>query len=122
MCQTAYVTRGHFLPGRHLAFFVLQAPLVLLEKHISQTRHGSSSSCSTASVVAVQQQQQQQRPAVQSVVHRLLRSCVTFGVLLALAELLFWPPLEACAADVNGIAELSDALAFVAARLTQPLV
>jgi hypothetical protein len=117
MCQAAYVTRGHFLPGRHLAFFVLQAPLVLLEKHFSQTHRGNSSNSSTASVAAVQALRQQ-HSAVQSVVRRLLRSCVTFGVLLALAEVLFWPPLEGCAADVNGIAELSDALAYVAGRLT----
>jgi hypothetical protein len=36
---------------------------------------------------------------------------------MLLAEFLFWPPLESCAADVNGIAELSDGLAAAAARV-----
>jgi hypothetical protein len=111
MCQAAYVTRGHFLPGRHLTFFVLQAPLVLLEKSLLFT-------CSSTMTASTTARQQPQHSAVQSVLHKLLRSLVTFGVLLALAEMLFWPPLEGCAADVNGIAELSDALTHVAGRLT----
>jgi hypothetical protein len=36
MCQTSYVVAGSFLPGRHLLFFLLQSPLLLLERHMLQ--------------------------------------------------------------------------------------
>jgi hypothetical protein len=41
------------------------------------------------------------------------RSVMTYAVLFALAEWLFWPPLEACKSDVNGAAEIADGLAWV---------
>lgn len=144
------------MPGRHTLFFLLQAPLVLLEKHLTlkwsssssnsiKTGSGGSSSNSRGKAGLEQSdkvdharspivnlvassctpQQQAETPAqlrgggsgvswVYIHAGRVLRSCCTLGVLLLLAEFLFWPPLESCAADVNGIAELSDMLSSTA--------
>lgn len=121
MCQTSYVVQGRFLPGRHTLFFLLQAPLVLLEKQLTGTvpiscgcascREGSLKNTLSPGTLCAGA-----RLAPKTLLGRALRSCCTFGVLMLLAEFLFWPPLESCAADVNGIAELSDGLAAAAAR------
>lgn len=166
MCQTSYVQPGRFLLGRHTLFFLLQAPLVLLEKQLlgrcssgadgqaaplcrhapqaegvmckesstgtacaaskcmqsasvggnpsaNLTRHRSSRSSNDSSQVDRGVEQVTASNSLACSLQLLCRSAVTFTVLFVLAEWLFWPPLEACNADVNGIAEISDGLQWM---------
>lgn len=76
---------------------------------------GSACGCPTGQPHGVSSNKARGGGVVMPLLLKVLRSFVTLAVLLLLAELLFWPPLEACAADVNGIAELSDGLTRVAA-------
>jgi hypothetical protein len=124
MCQTSYVVAGTFLPGRHLLFFLLQAPLLLLERHVLKWPTASSTTAAAVLGSTGDAQVAGSQPEVppSRVIARwqgVQRSVVTFAVLLALAEWLFWPPLEACKSDVNGVAEIADGLAWVQQALVQ---
>lgn len=144
MCQTSYVTPGKPLLGRHMLFFLLQAPLVLLERHRSQ--RSTPQVPATANAVTPSRMQQQssksrhlaaaaapctgaggiiegwgskcfsastglvlQGPVVPQW-QRAVQAVGTYTVLFVLADWLFWPPMESCKVDVNGIAEISDGL------------
>jgi hypothetical protein len=131
MCQTSYVVAGSFLPGRHLLFFLLQSPLLLLEKHLLRQDPQCSSlaplpprvdeaaatvarSCEVTNRAQLQPSTNNYRRRLRrsSSWWQLQRSVMTYAVLFLLAELLFWPPLEACKSDVNGVAEIADGLAW----------
>jgi hypothetical protein len=147
MCQTSYVAAGTFLPGRHLLFFLLQSPLLLLERHTLQR----GLRCSTLAPPPGEEEQQAPAAAPAAATARLRevtnnarlqqphriyrrrlrltsswwlvqRSVLTYAVLFCLAERLFWPPLEACKSDVNGVAEIADGLAWVRRLLQVCLV
>lgn len=121
MCQTSYVAAGTFLPGRHLLFFLLQAPFVLLERQLLK-RVTASNIAAAHSAQAPKQVAASQRALLHtscsSSWQQVPSIVMTFIVLLVLAEWLFWPPLEACKSDVNGVAEIADGLAWLQRKVS----
>jgi hypothetical protein len=98
------------------AFFLLQAPAVLLERAFSRALKGPLKAAGLCF------DSRRGDSLVWAVLQKLIacsKVVMVFSWLSAWAELTFWPALELCKVDVNGAAEVSS---FIQTALGRVLV